>query len=75
VVADSLLALLDSKVKEKAVVLASKIKVENGVQNAADAFYRHLPLKDMLCDISTFMGESKLAQVFLFFYSKNKYTQ
>jgi hypothetical protein len=44
-------------------ILARKIRSENGVQNAVDAFYRHLPLKNMLCDISVGMGEAKLAQV------------
>ena len=48
---------------KNANILARKIRSENGVQNAVDAFYRHLPLKNMLCDISVGMGEAKLAQV------------
>jgi hypothetical protein len=50
-------------VVKNANILARKIRSENGVQNAVDAFYRHLPLKNMLCDISVGMGEAKLAQV------------
>ena len=48
-----------------------KIGNENGTQNAVDAFYRHLPLKNMLCDVSICIGEAKLAQVWdekLFIY-------
>ena len=48
---------------KNAACLALKILKENGAQNAVDAFYRHLPLTDMICDISVGMGQIKLAQV------------
>lgn len=38
-------------------------QAENGVEGAIEAFYKHLPLSDMLCDVSIFLGESRLAQV------------
>ena len=46
-----------------ATLLGEKILSENGAQNAVNSFYRHLPLKDMICDVSIGMGEFKLAQV------------
>lgn len=36
---------------------------ENGVENAVQAFYKRLPLEDMLCEVSLMEGKSKLAQV------------
>lgn len=37
---------------------------EDGVENAVKAFYKHLPTEALLCDVSIFCGESRLAQVF-----------
>lgn len=33
------------------------------MEGATQAFYKHLPLSNMLCDVSLFCGESRLAQV------------
>ena len=51
------------QIVKNARILATKIQEENGTQNAVDAFYRHLPLKNMLCDVSICIGEATLAQV------------
>jgi hypothetical protein len=39
------------------------MKREDGVEGAVDAFYRNLPVENMICDVSIFLGESRLAQV------------
>ena len=40
---------------------------ENGVAGAMRAFYKHLPMSNMLCDVSIFAGLSRLAQVRLYY--------
>jgi hypothetical protein len=37
---------------------------EDGVESAVQAFYKHLPMEALVCDVSVFCGESRLAQVF-----------
>jgi hypothetical protein len=37
---------------------------EDGVENATKVFYKHLPTEQLVCDISIFCGESRLAQVY-----------
>jgi len=45
-------------------IVGEKMRAENGVEGAIHAFYKHLPLSDMLCDVSILLGESRLAQVY-----------
>ena len=63
VVADSLSMLVDREMAETAAVLARSMATEDGVESACSAFYKHLPLESMLCDVSLFRGEHRLAQV------------
>ena len=50
--------------QQAAAVLSAAMQEENGVEGAVEAFYRHLPLESMLCDISLFRGQRRLAQVY-----------
>ena len=38
---------------------------EDGVGGAVRAFEKHLPLSAMLCDVSLYLGQSALAEVFI----------
>ena len=40
-----------------------KMKSENGVTDSLNAFYSHIHLENMICDVSIFNGESRVAQV------------
>eukprot|EP01041_Mallomonas_annulata_P007758 gene7758-15875_t len=60
---DALRTLLSEECRKASGELASKLMREDGVSKAVDVFYRHLPLPAMLCDVSLFMGESRLAAV------------
>lgn len=63
VVADSLAALRDDTIRRSAAALAESMHQEDGVEGACAAFYKHLPVENMICDVSIFRGEYRLAQV------------
>jgi hypothetical protein len=63
IIADSLSTLQGSKIIANAAALAESMSHEDGVEGACQAFYKHLPLESMLCDVSLFRGEYRLAQV------------
>lgn len=65
-VVSSLTSLLDSSTFEKTLGLSHILQQEDGVEGAREIFYRRLPLDKMLCDVSVFMGESRLAHVMFF---------
>lgn len=48
---------------ESAEKMSKAFNAEDGVDGALNAFYRNLKLENMLCDVSIFFGESRLAQV------------
>jgi hypothetical protein len=39
------------------------MRSEDGVSGAVNAFTKHLPLQNMTCEVSLFLGESVLAKV------------
>ena len=41
------------------------MRSEDGVGGAVRAFEKHLPLSAMLCDVSLYLGQSALAEVFV----------
>lgn len=53
--------LKDTQLKENAFRMSSHMATEDGVEAAVNTFYRHLPLENMLCDVSLFHGEYTLA--------------
>jgi hypothetical protein len=63
IIADSLSTLQDRTIIRNAATLAESMCREDGVEGACAAFYKHLPLENMLCDVSLFRGEYRLAQV------------
>lgn len=64
---ESLTALQDKKTIANAAALAASMSQEDGVEGACNAFYKHLPLENMLCEVSLFRGEYRLAQVCLLY--------
>jgi len=36
---------------------------EDGLSNAVEAFYRNLPISNMICEVSIFLGEIRLATI------------
>jgi sterol 3beta-glucosyltransferase len=62
-VAESLEVLLRRDTRRSVAALSQRMQRENGVEGALEAFYRHLPLETMLCDVSLFCGQYRLAQV------------
>jgi hypothetical protein len=44
--------------------VAHSLAKEQGIEGAVHAFYKHLPLEKMLCDISLFKGQYRLAQIY-----------
>jgi UDP:flavonoid glycosyltransferase YjiC (YdhE family) len=58
---NAFLQMQSDHMQEAARNLALDLKKENGVENAVRAFYKHLPLQSMLCDVSLFLGSSILA--------------
>jgi hypothetical protein len=63
-VINNLELLLSDKVLSAASMMASAMMKEDGIEGAVCAFYKHLPLENMLCDVSLFKGEYRLAQVY-----------
>jgi len=47
-----------------AEMLAQRLAREDGAKEGLRAFYRHLPVEDMVCDVSLFMGKPLLARIF-----------
>lgn len=58
--------MLDSETIGHAQSLAEQMAHEDGVEGACQAFYKHLPVENMICDVSLFRGEYRLAQVSVF---------
>jgi len=54
--------LLSPELQRKAQLVAEKMKHENGVREAAASFKKHLPLRDMICDVSVFLEEPLVAR-------------
>lgn len=61
VLQEALDTLLSTSVVEAAASLGAELRKEDGCDAAVEAFYRHLPLTRMLCDVSLFRGQSRLA--------------
>eukprot|EP01034_Spumella_vulgaris_P023338 gene23338-29550_t len=64
IVAESLAVLRSDALRQNAKEISAVLEVEDGVEGAVEAFYRHLPIENMICDVSMFSGESRLAQIF-----------
>jgi hypothetical protein len=73
VILQSLEALLsDEGIHQRCREVSEVMQTEDGVQGAAQAFYRHLPLQNMICDVSLLQDkrnvqgelELELAQVY-----------
>jgi len=57
--------LLDTDTKTTAKLLGDEMNAENGVSNAIKSFYKNLPLRDMICEVSIFNeNQSKTACFF-----------
>eukprot|EP01040_Poterioochromonas_malhamensis_P011123 gene11123-12120_t len=58
--------LISEKVLQTAHAMSGCMQKEDGIENAVQAFYKHLPLENMLCDVSLFNSEEQfqLAQVY-----------
>jgi hypothetical protein len=63
IVANSFAFLFSNEAKTEALKMSQKFTSEDGVEGALNSFYKHLKIENMLCDISIFFGESRLAQV------------
>jgi hypothetical protein len=63
-VIDSLKLLLNERTLQTAEAIKECMMKEDGVDGALQAFYKHLPVENMVCDVSLFRGEYRLAQVF-----------
>lgn len=55
--------LTSNEVINKARECGKLLEQEDGATKAVETFYRHLPVDAMLCDVSIFNGQAKLAQV------------
>eukprot|EP01038_Epipyxis_sp_PR26KG_P011029 gene11029-14810_t len=64
IIVNALQTLVNRNVKKKAVAIAENMNNENGIEEALNSFYKHLPVENMICDVSIFNGVSKVAQVF-----------
>jgi len=66
IVSESLEALLGDKgFLANSVSMRRALLFEDGVEGACRALYKHLPLENMLCEVSIFMGQYRLAKVTL----------
>lgn len=61
--ASGLAVLLSAEVERSAHQLAARMNAETGVKTGLDSFYTHIHLEDMICDVSIFNGESRVAQM------------
>eukprot|EP01042_Synura_sphagnicola_P006875 gene6875-8800_t len=60
---EALTILLSPDIVSNAKRFGEKLSREDGVTGAVEAFYRHLPVMAMVCDVALLMGESRLAVV------------
>lgn len=63
ILAESFQVLLDPEIQTSAQEIGLQMSKEDGLENAVDAFYRNLPTSSMICEVSLFLGEIKLAEV------------
>lgn len=63
-VVEGLQALKNPQTAQNALVMSKKLSAEDGAKSAVAAFYKHLPINVQLCQVSVFMGENQLAQVY-----------
>ena len=64
IVSENLEALLsDERFVRNSATMRRGLLFEDGVEGACQALYRHLPLESMLCEVSVFMGQYRLAKV------------
>lgn len=61
---EALLMLTSTEVASTVSLLSKKMNSEEGVKDGINSFINHLPLADMVCEISLFMGKSDLAKVY-----------
>jgi hypothetical protein len=67
IISESLEALLGDKgFLANSVSMRRALLFEDGVEGACRALYKHLPLENMLCEVSIFMGLYRLAKVMLY---------
>lgn len=52
------------KTQDRARSLAALMNAEDGVSEGVNSFHRNLPVADMLCEVSIFNRESKIARVY-----------
>jgi len=64
IVEESFRILQSTQMQAKAHEMSLKLAEEDGAKNAVKVFYNCLPLHDQLCQISIFLGEARLAQVY-----------
>lgn len=50
--------------QERAATLAVRMSTEDGLAVGVESFHRNLPVADLLCEVSIFNRESKLARVY-----------
>lgn len=58
---DALQTLRSDNIQAKAKALASQMAMEDGISAGLDHFLEQLPLDAMVCDVSAFFGEPKVA--------------
>ena len=61
---DRFQSILEPKYKEGATRMAAKINAENGLEAGLAAFNTHLPIWDVVCDVSTLLGEKEAGRHF-----------
>lgn len=54
--------LTNEEFSHRATLLASRMNAENGIEDGLGHFLDSLPRSEMLCDVSTLLGESALAR-------------
>ncbi len=58
--------LKSDHIKQNSLKMSTQMAEEDGVEGAVAAFYRNLPLENMLCDVSLFHREHTLAHIYCF---------
>lgn len=61
---DALLTLTSEEVRSNAAHLSIQMNSEEGVLDGIQSFVNALPLPEMICEVSIFMGKSDLAKVY-----------
>ena len=64
IAAESISQLLKPEIKSAVKHMSLLMQQEDGAQGAADAFSHHLPLENMCCEVSLYLGISELADVY-----------